>query len=308
MVPGIKLQYSVHTLDNQQLLPAGTILSDNVLQRLLSGESAPSRQVFPLMAHGTVRHDLFDCMSQLPYSTIFSPLDRSAQALGLIEKVELPHAVLEILDYFKEHNIYTYRHLLMVYMLSLFLAQELLTDFEDLISEANVGPTHDVGKICVPLEILNKRTPLTLSEHRVLEHHVAAGYVLLSYYLRDTQNLAVLVARDHHERRDGSGYPLGVLLQNRMVEIVVASDIYDALLSPRPYRSSPYDNRTALEELTSMAQRGELAWDVVQLLVACNRKRRKHYSECAVSSEKRGSPPGGNSYGIIEQDEGGDKG
>jgi HD-GYP domain-containing protein (c-di-GMP phosphodiesterase class II) len=243
-------------------------------------------------------------MSQFPYSTIFSLRDQTDQSLGMIEKVELPHAILEILDYFKEHNFYTYRHLLMVYMLSLFLAQELLTDFEDLIREANVGPTHDLGKICVPLEILNKRTPLTLSEHRILEHHVAAGYVLLSYYLRDTQNLTAIVARDHHERRDGSGYPLGVLLQNRMVEIVVASDIYDALLSPRPYRSAPYDNRTALEEITCMAQRGELAWDIVQVLVAHNRKRRTHYSECTVSSEKRGSPPGGNSYGIIERDDG----
>jgi len=303
-VSDIILQYPVHTRDNQQLLPAGTILSDKVVHGLISTESVSSRQVFPLMRHGTIRHDLFHFKSQLPYSTIFALQDRTDQALGLMEKVDLPQAVLEILDYFKCHNFYTYRHFLMVYMLSIFLTQELLTDFEDLLCEANVGPTHDLGKICVPLKILNKRTPLTSSEHRLLEHHVAAGYVLLSFYLRDTKNLAAIVARDHHERRDGSGYPLGIPLQNRMVEIVVASDIYDALLSPRPYRSAPYDNRTALEELTSMAQRGELSLEIVQALVAHNRKCRTHHSECTVSLEKRGCPPSDNSYGIIVPDDG----
>jgi HD-GYP domain-containing protein (c-di-GMP phosphodiesterase class II) len=304
-VSDIKLQYPIHTLDNQQLLFAGTILSDKVMHGLMSTESALSRKVFPLMRHGTIRHDLFYFMNELPYSTIFSLQDRTDQALGLMEKVGLPHAVLEILDHFKDQNPYTYRHLLMVYMLSIFLTQELLTDFEDLLCEANVGPTHDLGKICVPLRILNKRTPLTSSEHNMLEHHVAAGYVLLGFYLRDTKNLAAIVARDHHERRDGSGYPLGIQLQNRMVEIVVASDIYDALLSPRPYRSAPYDNRTALEELTSMAQRGDLALEIVQALVAHNRKRRTHYSECKIATEKRGCPPSGNSYGIIAPDGGG---
>jgi HD-GYP domain-containing protein (c-di-GMP phosphodiesterase class II) len=302
-VSDIKLQYSIHTLDNRELLPAGTMLSDVVMKGLMSGESVRQRRLFPLMKHGTVKLDLFHCMSQPPYSTIFAHQDRTDRALRLIDKVELPHAILEILDYFKEHNFYTYRHLLMVYMLSLFLAQELLTDFEDLIHEANVGPTHDLGKICVPVEILDKRTPLTKSEHEMLDHHVAAGYVLLSFYLGDTENLAAVVARDHHERRDGSGYPRGIQLQNRMVEIVAASDIYDALLSPRPYRSAPYENRTALEELTGMAQRVELSWEIVQVLVAHNRKSKTHYTECTVSSEKRGCPPGDNSYGIIVPDD-----
>ena len=60
--------------------------------------------------------------------------------------------------------------------------------------------------------------------------------------------MAARVARDHHEFRDGSGYMRGVKLNDPMVEIVAVCDIYDGLLSPRPYRTAAYDNRTALEE------------------------------------------------------------
>jgi len=106
------------------------------------------------------------------------------------------------------------------------------------------------------------------------------------------------VARDHHERRYGSGYPLGARLEDRLVEIVAVSDIYDALISPRPYRPVSYDNRSALEELTEIADRGVIGWDVLTLLVALNRRDKPHIAECHVSMEKRGRPPAGNVYGI----------
>ncbi len=124
-----------------------------------------------------------------------------------------------------------------------------------------------------------------------MKHHALAGYVLLCYYLRDTSNIAAIVARDHHERKDCSGYPCGIPLADRMVEIIAVSDIYDALISPRPYRPVSYDNRTALEEVTKMAERNEIGWEVVKALVSHNRKEKPHYSESKVSSEKRGHPP-----------------
>jgi HD-GYP domain-containing protein (c-di-GMP phosphodiesterase class II) len=133
-----------------------------------------------------------------------------------------------------------------------------------------------------------------------LDNHSAAGYVLLSYYLGDPRSLASLVARDHHERKDGSGYPRGIPLRDLLVEVIAVCDVYDALISPRPYRPASYDNRTALEEITGMAERGEIGWDVVKALVACNRSARPHYSESEVSTEKRGVPPPGNLHGVIE--------
>ena len=84
-----------------------------------------------------------------------------------------------------------------------------------------------------------------------------------------------------------------------MVEIVAVSDVYDALISRRPYRASAFDNRTALEEITAMAEQGRISWDVVKVLVAFNRKNRPNFNDCIISTDKRGTPPQGNVYGMI---------
>ena len=73
----------------------------------------------------------------------------------------------------------------------------------------------------------------------------------------------------------------------------------------RPLRknSLSIDNRSALEEITLMAERGEVSWEVVQALVAQNRKGKPHFSECILSLEKRGVSPPGNLYGVIADNE-----
>lgn len=191
----------------------------------------------------------------------------------------------------------------MVFALSTLLAEDLMPNHRTRIHLSATGPTHDIGKICVPLPILKKTMPLTKTERGFIEHHTAAGYVLLGYYYKDVQHLACKAALDHHERRDGSGYPRGMLLWDPMVEIVAVGDIYDALIRPRPYRSGSYDNRTALEEITEMAERGKIGWDTLKVLVAHNRRSRPHYSEITISAEKRGTPPSYNVYGVIAEEE-----
>ncbi len=295
----LKLNYNVFTLDNRQLIPAGTIVSDDIVEELISTYQSPPHQSSVLLKHGSIKDDILLFFSQPPYNTILADEKRTASLLDLMEPVNAPYQILEIMDYFKLHDFYTYRHFIMVFALSTLLARDLMEDHNDLLAEVLAGPTHDLGKICVPLNILKKTDPLTRSERLFLEHHAIAGHVLLGYYLQDSKAFALKAARDHHERNDGSGYPCGTHLKDRMVEIVVVSDVYDALLSPRPYRRISYDNRTALEEITAMAKKGKLSWEIVQALVAVNRKDRPHYSDCTVSLEKRGTPPPDNMYGII---------
>ncbi len=110
------------------------------------------------------------------------------------------------------------------------------------------------------------------------------------------------MARDHHERKDGSGYPYGTLLSDKPGEIVDVSDIYDALISSRVYRPISYDNRTALEEITKMAEQHKIGWQVVTALIAHNRKDKPQPGDVVVSLEKRGTPPPGNVYGITIQE------
>ncbi|HXX80726.1 MAG TPA: HD domain-containing phosphohydrolase [Thermodesulfovibrionales bacterium] len=295
-------RFPVHTLDRKVLLPAGAEISGETLDALISSRKTVSYDNLSLLQHGSVKEDILTFLGTPPCHVIFSDPRQVTELLHLMDTVHLALPFLESLDYFKEHDSYTYRHILMVFAFSTLLAKDLLPDYKDWIQQAATGPTHDFGKVCVPLDILKKTAPLTRAERRIIEHHTTAGYVLLCYYLGDPLHPAARVARDHHERRDGSGYPQGIGLMDLLVEIICVADVYDALISPRPYRVASYDNRTALEEITSLAEQNKISWDVVRALVAHNRREKPHFSKCDVSYEKRGKPPQGNVHGIIAED------
>lgn len=299
----LRIRYPVRTLEGEELAPGGVGLSPARLAGIVSSGRRKNFPQMPLLEYGSVRRDLHSFVRQGAYRVIFEDRERFNAVLLLMERTLLPLPLLEVLRYFRRNDPYTYRHTLMVFALSCLLARDLGYGRREILLEAMAGPLHDVGKIAVPLRILKKTTPLTRSERNLLEHHPTAGHVLLSHYLGNPKRFASTVARDHHERKDGSGYPRGIRLKNRLVEIVAACDVYDALISPRPYRRVSYDNRTAIEMITMMAEQGQVRWEIVAALVAHNRKHRPSPQECRVSLEKRGKAPEGNLYGIVLEDE-----
>ncbi len=300
----LKLNYPVYTVDKQLLLPAGTFLSKETLEYLIYSDKIKSHHTYPLVKYGTVRDDLLRQMRRPPYDVMFAGEGTVEEVMAMFEKVNFAMPVLQSLDYFKRDDYHTYCHLLVVFVLSALLAKDLLPDYRAWANGVSAGPTHDIGKICVPLNVLRKVAPLTRTERNMIDHHAAAGYVLLSHYQKDPKSIAAVVARDHHERKDGSGIPCGRPLTDRLVEIIVVCDVYDALISPRPYRAMAYDNRTALEEVTKMAEMNKIGWEVVQSLVAHNRKDKPKYREVKVSGEERGCPPSPNFHGVVQEDNG----
>ena len=299
----IRLTCPVHTLDKQLLLSENSQISTKTIDTLISSNRQKFYKTYFLSEHGSVKVDLINFLYESNYKVIFADQKNTAKVLSILEEVHLILPILQSLDYFKNYDFYTYKHILRVFALSTLISLNLLTNWKDLFKEFSSGPAHDFGKICVPLDILQKTAPLTKKERYILEHHTVAGYVLLGYYYRDKHNFNAKVARDHHERKNSSGYPRGIKLRDRLVEIVAVSDIYDALISPRPYRPISFDNRSALEEITTMAEKKQLSWKVVQALVALNRKSKPQFSVCKVSQEKRGSPPPKNNYGVIIESE-----
>lgn len=299
----VKMLYPVNTLDNRELLPSGVELTNDTLESLVSSNKSniSSQKPYLFLQHGSVKSDILDFLCQPPYNVIFSKRKNIEELMDLMNTVSLIKPVIESLDFFREHDFYTYRHVLMVFSLSTLLAKDLIPDYHLQMKEVMTAPNHDFGKICVPLKILKKQTPLTASERRCVEHHAIAGHVLLSYYLKDSSNLAAVVARDHHERRDASGYPRGIRLNSRMVEIISVSDVFDALVSPRPYRPLSYDNRTGLEELIEIAEKKQLSMEIVKTLIGHNRSAKCHHSEVKVSVKRRGTPPDGNLYGVTKE-------
>lgn len=298
-----ELPIAVQTLDKKELLPAGTVLTEQVAADVAALGRLQPHEEYELLQHGTVQKDMRRFLEIPPYLDIFSDKQLVSELFAKMASVRLPLPLLKALDYFRQHDFHTYRHILMVFTLSSMLVKELDVDRAKSDADFLAGPSHDFGKISVPLHVLKKSGPLTVSEKNMLKCHPMTGYILLSYYMGDHQHPAVLAARDHHERRDGSGYPRGVETIDPIVEMIAACDVYDALLSPRPYRPLSYDNRTALEELTRMADDGTLSWQSVEALVACNRHGRPSPEQVVVSRDVRGTPPIGNCYGMVVDDE-----
>jgi putative two-component system response regulator len=99
------------------------------------------------------------------------------------------------------------------------------------------GILHDIGKIAVPGDILNKPGPLSSEEWEVMKSHPVAGYNIC-LPLKKNLGYALEVIRHHHEKLDGSGYPDGLKNEEISVaaRIMAVVDIYDALITDRPYR------------------------------------------------------------------------
>jgi putative two-component system response regulator len=109
---------------------------------------------------------------------------------------------------------------------------------EECVNLRRAGLLHDIGKIGIPLEYLNKPGKLTTEEYEVVKLHPAIGYDIC-LPLRTMAPLALLI-RGHHERLDGRGYPDGLKSEaiSTALRCLTVSDVYDALTSDRPYRKA----------------------------------------------------------------------
>ena len=104
---------------------------------------------------------------------------------------------------------------------------------------------HDVGKIAISDLILNKPEKLTPEEFEIMKTHVMVGVDAIGQIMEKTKehvflDHALLIAGTHHERWDGSGYPVGLKGKNIPLEgrLMAISDVYDALISERPYKKA----------------------------------------------------------------------
>lgn len=170
---------------------------------------------------------------------------RSFRDISLIDKLndeiektqmELIYALGEIAE---SRSADTGQHVKRVGEIAGILAEKygLPTETVNLIRLA--APLHDVGKIAIHDSILNKPGPLTKEEFDIMKRHAELGYELLKHSQRPLLEMARVIARQHHENYDGSGYPDGLKgddidLYSRIVAI---ADVFDALGMKRVYKN-----------------------------------------------------------------------
>lgn len=111
---------------------------------------------------------------------------------------------------------------------------------EDVEVLFNAAPMHDIGKIGIPEAILLKPGKLTEDEWQVMKKHPAIGAGIIGRHEHPLLNTARIVALTHHEKWDGSGYPRGLVGEAIPLcgRIVAIADVFDALLSERPYKKA----------------------------------------------------------------------
>ena len=109
---------------------------------------------------------------------------------------------------------------------------------------------HDIGKLLIPSEILEKPSRLTDEEFAIIKKHPGYGGERLKKVEGDVMGVAKTVALEHHERPDGRGYPEGLKLDSLSLEgqIVAVADVYDALTSKRSYKQA-WDEKDAYNEI-----------------------------------------------------------
>ena len=162
----------------------------------------------------------------------------------LVDSIIQSPDALVWLTQLKNRDEYTSQHSMNVAILAIALGRHLNVSKMELNNLGLCGMMHDMGKMQIPLDLLNKPGKLTPEEFKIVSSHTTLGWKLLM----SSSNMfggAIDVAYTHHENLDGTGYPRGLIAEqiNSYTRIVSIADMYDAITSDRGYQKG----RTHLE-------------------------------------------------------------
>lgn len=251
--PGMTLESNLYGSKNELLLAKGQVLSAGHINKiaLLDHEGAyindgdEQEPQLKGIISASLKENTVDAMRNL-----FGQIDRGdkpgiAYSFSkvryllddIIDEISIDkNALVNMVDV-KQFDDYTYYHSVNVAALSIMVGASAGFNRTRLYKLGLGALLHDIGKIFIPKEIINKPGQLTREEYNLMKEHSRLGseYLKKQWDISVETNIAVLT---HHERYDGKGYPLGLSENKQTVEgkIVCISDVYDALTSDRPYR------------------------------------------------------------------------
>ncbi|MCR5675410.1 MAG: HD-GYP domain-containing protein [Lachnospiraceae bacterium] len=264
LVPGMILADDVYSYDRSvMILPKGSVLNDksitrlafySILQVLIEDEQLgleekqpePSyaerlRQTPEFQRFQKQFEDEADQFKEQINDVVRHnrPLDvenMMTPVYALVDNSSGPSNVFDMLHSLRQYDDATYVHCINVALICSCLAKWMRLSEEETLTAMQAGLLHDIGKLLIPGEIITKPAKLTADEYHIIQTHPRQGYdILKNLPINDHIKMATLM---HHERCDGSGYPLRLTGEriDPVAKIVAIADVYDATTSARVYR------------------------------------------------------------------------
>jgi HD-GYP domain-containing protein (c-di-GMP phosphodiesterase class II) len=163
---------------------------------------------------------------------------------NMIEKVQNefpdnPRVIVNVHQLRSSDINHIYKHLLSVSVIAMSIAQFLSFPKEDILQLGKCAALHDIGLFFVPSEILFKSASLSDDEYEMIKKHPVTGYKLLKKLNIFDDTICDGIAC-HHERLNGTGYPLGLKGEKIPLwsRIIAVADVYDSMTNPRSYRKA----------------------------------------------------------------------
>lgn len=252
LVPGMKLSKDVTKKNGIKLLSKGTILSSYIIEYLYEWKInsvhieedeietiniRKEKQEKSSKAYSNTLNKVEECIEGLKGSNSLK-LEYIRETITEIEDFTEISSMLQTINNIKDKDKYMYQHSINVAIYSSFIGRWLGLDESTLKKLIYSALLHDIGKTRITKEILKKPGRLNDQEYKKIKEHPVYGYNIIkkNKYLSHSIALGVL---QHHERENGSGYPLGVTGEKIHIfgKIIAVADIYDAMTSNRVYKA-----------------------------------------------------------------------
>jgi HD-GYP domain-containing protein (c-di-GMP phosphodiesterase class II) len=159
--------------------------------------------------------------------------------IPVIDQIAEDPNIFRLFEAIKAKDEYTYRHQIGVAVIATLIGKWLKLGHAELASLSLAAILHDVGNLRIPTEMLAKEDFLREDEFQFIKQHTVFGYDILKDTVGISDRVA-LAALQHHEREDGSGYPLGLKKEqiDPFSKIVAVADMFHAMYSKRPYQDA----------------------------------------------------------------------
>lgn len=268
---GMKVAEDVYTPKGLMLIPKHTILDDKHIFRiklyqilsifvLISNDAIENDNTLQEVMHTAFEYEITQNfsdfkdryvvqhamtekkLSEISSGGVIDEDDLYDVSKVLIDSLRTKSELFNYMYHLREEDDYTYTHCLNVSILSNIFAKWLKLNEVQTKEVTIAGLLHDVGKMKIDLSILNKPDKLTSEEFDVIKQHTTLGYeTIKNQKIPNSIKSGVLF---HHEKMDGSGYPLGIKGEQipLYAKIICIVDIYDAMTSKRSYHDqfSPF--------------------------------------------------------------------